>query len=156
MHRIDPHRHESDIGSSFLLSASEGAMAKLIHTMIRVIDLDRSIGFYRRAFGLDVSHRLDFPDFTLVYLRNDGHDVEIELTLNKGRTDPYTHGDGYGHVAVVVDDLDGEHQRMQSEGIAAGPIKEFRPGDTLLARFFFVQDPDGYKIEVLQRHGHYQ
>lgn len=131
-------------------------MAKLIHTMIRVFDLDLSIDFYRRAFALDVSHRLDFADFSLVYLRNDENDVELELTWNRDRAHPYSHGEGYGHVAVVVDDLDGERQRLQSEGIEVGPIKEFRPAEMLLARFFFMQDPDGYKIEVLQRHGHYQ
>src|SRR5262245_57088392 len=131
-------------------------MAKLIHTMIRVLDVDRSMEFYGKAFALKPSHRLDFPDFSLVYLRNDENDFEVELTLNKGRTEPYGHGDGYGHVAVVVDDLGREHERMRSLGLNPAPIKEFAPGGELLARFFFVQDPDGYKIEVLQRHGHYQ
>ena len=74
-------------------------MAKLIHTMIRVQDLDRSLQFYRQAFNLEVSHRLDFPEFTLAYLRNAEAEAEIELTWNKGRPEPYTHGDGYGHVA---------------------------------------------------------
>ena len=78
-------------------------MAKLIHTMIRVHDLDASLKFYREVFNLTPSHRLDFPDFALVYLRNEENDAEIELTWNKGRETPYTHGDGYGHVAVVVD-----------------------------------------------------
>jgi lactoylglutathione lyase len=131
------------------------ATAKVIHAMIRVLDLDRSLKFYCDAFGLDVSQKLDFPDFALVYLRNPENDFEIELTLNKGRTEAYTHGTGYGHVAVCVDDLEAEHARINALGIAANDIKEFRDGDRLLARFFFVQDPDGYKIEVLQRHGHY-
>ena len=130
-------------------------MAKIIHAMIRVLELERSLKFYRDAFGLEVSQKLDFPDFALVYLRNPENDFEIELTLNKGRTEPYTHGTGYGHVAVCVDNLDAEHARIKARGIAANDIKEFKEGDRLIARFFFMQDPDGYKIEVLQRHGHY-
>jgi lactoylglutathione lyase len=132
-------------------------MAKLIHTMIRVVDLERSLQFYRQAFGLEVSHRLDFPEFTLAYLRNAETDEEIELTWNKGRTEPYTHGDGYGHVAVCVDDVKSERQRLVELGMSPNDVREFRnDSGELLARYFFIQDPDGYKIEVLERHGHYQ
>ena len=132
-------------------------MAKLIHTMVRVSDLDRSVRFYRDAFGLDVSQRRDFADFSLVYLRGPDTEAELELTWNKGRTEPYTHGDGYGHVAFCVDDAAASRRRLGELGLAPGEVKEFRDdtGD-LIARFFFVQDPDGYKIEVLERHGHYQ
>ncbi len=131
-------------------------MAKIIHCMIRVIDLDRSLQFYREAFNLTPSHQLDFEDFALVYLRNDESDMEIELTVNKGTTEPYTHGSGYGHIAVCVDDLDTEYQRMSSLHMNPTDIVSFAPEENLLARFFFVTDPDGYEIEVLQRHGHYQ
>lgn len=131
-------------------------MAKIIHTMIRVLDLDRSQTFYQQAFGLTQSHKLDFEDFALVYLRNDENDMEIELTLNKGETEAYTHGSGYGHVAVCVDDLDAEHARMSELDMSPTDIVAFAPNDELLARFFFITDPDGYEIEVLQRHGHYQ
>lgn len=131
-------------------------MAKIIHTMIRVLDLDRSVIFYQQAFGLTPSHQLDFEDFALVYLRNDENDVEIELTLNKGETTPYTHGSGYGHFAMCVDDLDAEYKRFNALDMEPTDIVEFAPDDNLLARFFFVTDPDGYEIEVLQRHGHYQ
>lgn len=131
-------------------------MAKIIHAMIRVLDLDRSKSFYQQAFGLTPSHELDFEDFALVYLRNDENDMEIELTLNKGETTAYTHGSGYGHVAMCVDDLDAEYERLKVLGIEPTDIVEFFPDDKLLARFFFVTDPDGYEIEVLQRHGHYQ
>jgi lactoylglutathione lyase len=130
-------------------------MAKAIHAMIRVLDERRSVEFYDKAFGLKPSYRLDFPAFTLIYLRNGEADFEIELTVNKDRAQPYSHGDGYGHVAVVVDDLAAEHTRFQTLGLAPGDIKEFAPDGELIAKFFFVQDPDGYKIEVLQRHGHY-
>jgi lactoylglutathione lyase len=131
-------------------------MAKAIHMMIRVLDLERSIAFYRTALGLDVADRYDFDSFTLVYLRNQEADFEVELTFNKGRAEPYGLGDGYGHVAFCVDDLDAEHRRLSEAGVGPQPIKEFHRDGGLMARFFFIQDPDGYKIEVLQRHGRYR
>ncbi len=131
-------------------------MAKAIHAMIRVLDEQRAVDFYDKAFGLKTSSRLDFPTFTLTYLRNAQADFELELTVNKDRTEPYAHGDGYGHVAFVVDDLATEHARFRKLGLNPLDIKEFSPEGKLIARFFFVQDPDGYKIEVIQRHGHYQ
>lgn len=131
-------------------------MAKLIHTMIRVLDEQRSVEFYARAFGMKVSRRLDKDSFTLVYLRGEETDAELELTVNKGRHEGYSHGDGYGHVAFVVDDLEAEHARFTAEGLEPQKLVEFRDDDALIAKFFFVTDPDGYKIEVLQRHGHYQ
>jgi lactoylglutathione lyase len=131
-------------------------MAKLIHTMIRVRDLAASLSFYDQVFDLKPVHTLDFPDFTLVYLRNSLNDAEIELTYNKGRAEPYGHGDGYGHVAVVVDDVAAKHVSLEAAGFAPLDVKEFKRGDELLARFFFIQDPDGYKIEVLEKHGHYR
>ncbi|WP_454690153.1 VOC family protein [Achromobacter aloeverae] len=132
-------------------------MAKLIHTMVRVRDLDRSLSFYEGVFGLKTSHRLDFDDFTLVYLRNGESEAEIELTWNKGREEPYTHGDGYGHVAFVVDDARKERERLVGQGHTPNDLREFHADDgTLLARYFFILDPDGYKVEVLERHGHYR
>ena len=131
-------------------------MAKAVHMMVRVLDLDRSIAFYKTALDLDVADRFEFDGFTLVYLRNAEADFEVELTLNHGRTEPYTHGDGYGHLAVGVDDLDALHARLTAAGIGPQPIKEFHRDGGLMARFFFIQDPDGYKIEVLQRHGRYR
>ena len=131
-------------------------MAKAIHMMVRVLDAKRSIDFYGKAFGLTVADRFDFDDFTLVYLRNAEADFEVELTVNKGREAPYDHGDAYGHVAFAVDDLDGEHARLDGLGLQPNPIKEFHREGSLMARFFFLQDPDGYKIEMLQRHGRYK
>lgn len=131
-------------------------MAKAIHMMIRVLDEDRSRAFYANAFGLEAADRYAFDGFTLVYLRNRENDFEVELTVNHGRAEPYALGDGYGHLAVCVDDLDAEHARIDALGYAPTPIKEFMRDGALLARFFFVQDPDGYKIEVLQRHGRYR
>lgn len=131
-------------------------MAKAIHSMIRVLDEARSVDFYKRAFGLDVADRLDFSDFTLVYLSNDETGFELELTVNKGQTEPYDLGDGYGHFAVSVDDLDAEHARFEAEGLNPRKLVEFAPAGELVGRFFFVADPDGYQIEVLERSGRFQ
>ena len=130
-------------------------MAKPIHMMIRVMDEAKSVAFYDQAFGLKVKNRFDFEGFTLVYLKNDENDFEVELTINHGRTEPYTHGTGYGHLAVSTDDVVREHGRATAAGLNPTPVKEFFRDGALLAKFFFLQDPDGYKIEVLQRHGRY-
>ncbi|MEP1536959.1 MAG: VOC family protein [Paracoccaceae bacterium] len=130
-------------------------MAKAIHSMIRVLDESRSIAFYDKAFGLRVADRLDFPNFTLVYLSNSDSEFELELTINKDQTEAYDLGNGYGHLAFSVDDLDQEHARFQAEGLAPRKLVEFAPGGEIIARFFFVTDPDGYEIEVLQRAGRY-
>nr|WP_272911610.1 VOC family protein [Loktanella sp. M215] len=124
--------------------------------MIRVLDEARSVAFYEKAFGLTIADRLDFPDFTLVYLANAESDFELELTINKGRTDPYDLGDGYGHIAVSVDDLDAEHARFEAEGLNPRKLVEFAPAGELVGRFFFVADPDGYQIEVLARAGRFK
>ncbi|MBU2999215.1 VOC family protein [Roseovarius nubinhibens] len=131
-------------------------MAKLIHGMIRVLDEERSVNFYREAFGLRVEKRLDFTSFTLVYLRNEEAAFEIELTINKDREAAYDLGDGYGHMAVVVEDLEAEHARFQEAGLNPRKLVEFAPDGELIAKFFFVADPDGYEIEVMQRHGRYR
>ncbi|WEM45670.1 VOC family protein (plasmid) [Photobacterium sp. DA100] len=130
-------------------------MAKIIHSMVRVGDLDKSLKFYKEALDLDVAEQLDFEGFSLVYLRNEENDMELELTWNEG-TEVYTHGSGYGHIAVAVDELEAEHQKLTELGYEPAEIKEFFRDGQLLAKFFFVQDPDGYKIEFLQRHGRYQ
>ncbi len=131
-------------------------MAKAIHTMIRVLDEARSLAFYRKAFGLDVADRLDFPDFSLVYLSNSESPYEVELTINKGRHEPYNLGDGYGHVTFVVEDLDAERRRFEAEGLKPRKIVEFNKDGKQIARFFFVEDPDGYKIEVLEKLGRFR
>jgi lactoylglutathione lyase len=137
-------------------STSKQNTAKAIHTMIRVLDEARSVSFYDKAFGLKVAERLDFPDFTLVYLSNEETPFEVELTINKDRTTPYQLGDGYGHVAVSVADIEREHARFTAAGLSPRKIVEFNRDGRLFARFFFVEDPDGYKIEVLQRHGRFK
>ena len=131
-------------------------MAKPIHSMIRVRDEARSLDIYRRAFGLEVAERLAPDGFTLIYLSNPESEFELELTVNDGRAEPYQLGDGYGHLAVSVEDLEAEHARFEREGLSPLPLKELKHEGRPLARFFFVQDPDGYRIEVLQRGGRFR
>jgi lactoylglutathione lyase len=124
--------------------------------MIRVLDEARSLEFYEHAFGLKVADRLDFDSFTLVYLSNPETEFELELTVNKGREEPYDLGDGYGHLAVSVENLDAEHARFVEAGLNPRKLVEFAPGGDVIARFFFVADPDGYEIEVLERGGRFK
>lgn len=131
-------------------------MAKAIHSMIRVLDEDKSVAFYKTAFGLDIADRLNFSDFTLVYLSNAETEFEVELTVNKDRTEPYDLGDGYGHLAVSVENLEAEHARLTEAGLAPRKIVEFAPDGELVGKFFFIADPDGYQIEVLERSGRFK
>jgi lactoylglutathione lyase len=130
-------------------------MAKAIHSMIRVFDLERSMDFYREAFGLALVERLDFDDFTLAYLRNAESEFELELTWNHDQEVPYEHGSGYGHLAVTVDDVEEEHARFEAKGLAPRKLVSMEHAGKQLARIFFVQDPDGYEIEVIQRVGRF-
>ncbi|MEM9250033.1 MAG: VOC family protein [Pseudomonadota bacterium] len=131
-------------------------MTKMVHSCIRVRDDARSIDWYKTAFGLEVVDQLDFETFRLTYLANTQSGFELELTLNKERTEPYAMGDGYGHLAFVVEDVDAHHAALTARGVDVGELVDFAPGGTFVARFFFATDPDGYKIEVLQRGGRFQ
>ena len=131
-------------------------MAKFVHSMIRVLDEKKSVDFYGRAFGLKVAERLDFDGFTLIYLSNDENGFELELTVNKDQTEPYSLGNGYGHSAFVVEDVDAEHARFEQAGFAPRKLVDFQHDGKTLARFFFVQDPDGYQIEVIQKQGRFR
>ncbi len=131
-------------------------MARAIHSMIRVFDLEKSLAFYRQAFGLELVDRLDFDDFTLAYLRNEESDFELELTWNHDQTEPYEQGSGYGHLAVTVEDVDAEHARMSEAGLAPRNLVDMEHQGKPLARIFFVADPDGYQIEVIQRGGRFR
>ena len=128
----------------------------MIHSMIRVLDEARSVEFYGKVFGLKVADRIDFETFTLIYMSNPETGFELELTVNKGRVQPYNLGDGYGHLAVSVDEVAVEHARLEKAGCTPGKLVELNRDGKLFALFFFITDPDGYKIEVLQRHGRFQ
>ncbi|NBT31692.1 MAG: lactoylglutathione lyase, partial [Rhodobacteraceae bacterium] len=76
--------------------------------------------------------------------------------VNKGRTEPYALGDGYGHLAVSVSDVEAEHARLTAAGLAPRNLVDFQNAGVKVAKFFFIADPDGYQIEVLQRGGRFQ
>jgi len=125
---------------------------RILHTMLRVVDLDRSIKFYTEVLGMRLLRRTDYPDgkFTLAFVGyQDEHDgAVLELTFNWG-VDHYELGTGYGHVALEVDDAYAACDEIRRRGGTvtreAGPMKH---GNTVIA---FVQDPDGYKIELIQK-----
>jgi lactoylglutathione lyase len=123
---------------------------QIIHTCIRVMDLEKSEKFYREALGFEVSRRKEFPEhkFSLCYMKSTGSDFELELTWNHDRTEPYELGNGYSHLAVSVDDLEASHRRHEEMGLSPKPLKGL-PGQG--ARFYFLADPDGYLVEVVRR-----
>ena len=130
-------------------------MAKAIHMMLRVLDEARSVKFYATCFGFAVAERRDWPEFSLTYLRSPAADFELELTVNKGRTEPYDLGTGYGHVAVAVDDLAAVRAHIEAAGYHPKDIKTMTHDGKPFAKFFFIDDPDGYKIEVLEKFGRF-
>jgi lactoylglutathione lyase len=129
---------------------------RILHTMLRVGDLARSIDFYTNAMGMSLLRKTDRPEhkYTLAFVGygDESRAAVLELTYNYG-VDKYDLGDGYGHVAIEVDDAAAMCERVRSSvgqyGGAvtreAGPVKG---GTTVIA---FVQDPDGYKIELIER-----
>jgi lactoylglutathione lyase len=127
----------------------------MIHSMIRVADEARSLAFYETAFGLQVADKIEFETFKLIYLSNAEQDFELELTVNHGNG-AYDIGNGYGHLAVSVDDLAAAHEKIGATGAAVTPVKELALNGRAVCTFFFVTDPDGYKIEVLQRAGRFK
>ena len=126
---------------------------QLLHTMIRVLDLDKSIDFYTRHLGMRLLRRKDYPsgEFTLAFVGYGDEDSSsvIELTHNWGQKEPYTLGSGFGHLAVSVPDIYGTCERLAKEGVKIprppGPMKHGGSG------IAFIEDPDGYKIELVER-----
>ncbi|MBE6487077.1 MAG: VOC family protein [Methanosphaera sp.] len=123
---------------------------KMVHEMIRVYDLERSLKFYDEALGMKESRRIDKPEgkFTLVYLKDGESDFELELTYNYDPEEPYELGTGYGHIAVYVDDLELARKEHEEAGYTVGPFKGLTEG---VKEYYFLTDPDGYQIEVMQR-----
>lgn len=125
---------------------------RILHTMIRVGDLERSLDFYTNVLGMQLLRRKDYSDgkFTLAFVGfgPESEQAVLELTYN-WETSAYDLGDGYGHIALEVDDAykacDLIRQRGGNVVREAGPMKH---GTTVIA---FIEDPDGYKIELIQR-----
>ena len=126
---------------------------RLLHTMVRVFDLEASLDFYTRLLGMTLLRKTDFEGgrFTLAFV---GYGAEtdtavIELTHNWDQTEPYVIGTGYGHIAIGVPDIYGTCDKLRAGGAKItrepGPMKH---GSTVIA---FVEDPDGYKIELIER-----
>lgn len=123
----------------------------LIHTCYRITDIDRSVAFYN-ALGFEEIGRIPIRDeATNVFMNQpgDGDSPRLELTFNHGKTDPYDIGTGYGHIAITSDDLDGTLANLQKQGIEPErPPYSIREGGN---RLCFVRDPDGYRIEIIER-----
>ncbi len=125
---------------------------RILHTMLRVGDLERSLAFYTGVLGMTLLRRHDYPEgkFTLAFVGYgpEAEQAALELTHNWG-TDRYELGTGYGHVALEVDDAYAACAEIKARGGVvtreAGPMKH---GTTVIA---FVQDPDGYKVELIQK-----
>lgn len=126
---------------------------RLLHTMLRVRDLDRSIDFYTDYLGMKVLRRKDYPDgrFTLAFLGygDEGTNTVLELTHNWDQETPYALGEGFGHIAIGVPDIHATCRHLEAAGVRIlrppGPMKH---GTTVIA---FIEDPDGYKVELIER-----
>ncbi len=107
-----------------------------------------SLAFYQKAFNFEESRRRDFPDakFTLVYLTLPDDDYELELTYNYDHPG-YDLGDGYGHIAIATEDVAALHEKHVAEGFDVTDLKGL-PGTS--PSYYFIKDPDGYKIEVIR------
>ena len=125
---------------------------RILHTMIRVFDLERSLDFYTRILGMKLLRKNDYPggEFTLAFVGYGDEKTQsvIELTHNWGRTELYAIGDGFGHIAIGVKDIYAVCEDLKRAGGKVvrepGPMKH---GTTHIA---FIEDPDGYKVELIQ------
>jgi len=127
--------------------------SRLLHTMIRVRDLDASLNFYSNLLGMKVLRKRDYPTgkFTLAFVGygDETSNSVIELTHNWGQTEPYNLGSAFGHLAIAVPDVYKACERLAAAGVKiprpAGPMAH---GGSVIA---FIEDPDGYRIELIER-----
>lgn len=135
------------------MTSSDSNSFRILHTMIRVRDLDRALDFYCNKLGMNLIRKNDYPggEFTLAFVGygNEEDGAVIELTHNWGQEEDYDLGNGFGHVALGVSDIYGLCDRLAADGVKIprppGPMKH---GTTVIA---FLEDPDGYKIELIQK-----
>ena len=134
-------------------AAVDASSFRMLHTMVRVLDLDKSIDFYTRLLGMNLIRRKDYESgrFTLAFVGycDEAKGTVIELTHNWDQKEPYTIGSGFGHMAIGVPDIYGTCEKLAKEGVKIprppGPMKH---GGSVIA---FIEDPDGYKIELIER-----
>ena len=134
-------------------AAADAGSFRVLHTMLRVFDLEKSIDFYTRLLGMKLLRRNDYEGgrFTLAFVGYGSEDdtAVIELTHNWDQKEPYEIGTAYGHIAIGVPDIYGTCERLAAEGVKIprppGPMKH---GSTVIA---FLEDPDGYKVELIER-----
>ncbi|MGG7176355.1 lactoylglutathione lyase [Clostridium paraputrificum] len=122
---------------------------KMLHTCIRVMDLEKSLDFYGKALGLVETRRKDFPEhkFTLVYLSDKEGGYEVELTYNYNPEKPYELGNGFSHIAIGTENLEEMRDKHIALGYNVTPLKGL-PGEA--PHYYFVTDPDGYQVEVIR------
>lgn len=126
---------------------------RMLHTMIRVLDMDKSIDFYTRLLGMKLLRKKDYPsgEFTLAFVGygDEQDNTVVELTHNWGQQEPYDLGSGFGHLAIGVPDIYGTCEQLEKEGVRIprppGPMKH---GGSVIA---FIEDPDGYKVELIEK-----
>lgn len=121
----------------------------MLHTCLRVMDLEKSLKFYENALGLKVVKTLDYPEyeFTLVYLTDEDESYEIELTYNYNPDKPYVIGNGFSHIALSVKDLEAAHAKHKEMGYEVTDLTGL-PGSP--PGYYFVVDPDGYNVEIIR------
>ena len=125
---------------------------RMLHSMIRVRDVEKSLHFYVDGLGMKLLDRYDIEQgrFSILFLSYGDYDDSpaIELTYNWDKNEDYTHGNGYGHIAIGVPDIEGTYHRLASfGGTLSTPPKRLMPGAPQLC---FVKDPDGYAIELIE------
>jgi lactoylglutathione lyase len=124
-------------------------MPELIHTCYRIADIDRSVDFYKRL-GFEEVGRMPIRDEAInVFMGFPDDGARLELTYNHGQDEPYDLGTGYNHIAVAIEDLEGALERLSAEG-----IEPEKPPYTVSdggSRLCFVRDPDGYRVELIER-----
>ena len=118
----------------------------LVEICLRVRDIDATLDFYTNLFDFEIASRREFPEdkFDLIYLNSPGSNCQIELTYNYD-ADPYEVGNGFSHLGVTVDDLEAMHEICKKSAYETGELKGLSGGKT---KYYFVTDPDGYRIEV--------
>ncbi|MCA3748499.1 MAG: VOC family protein [Rubrobacter sp.] len=127
--------------------------AQFIHTCYRITDPERTIDFYVNKLGMKKVGEMHFSDATNYFfaLEEDPSSPMLELTHNHGRTEPYEKGDGYSHIAFTVDDLEGTVARLAEQGVKVAVEPKTLTVDGHDYRIAFVEDPDGYRVELVQR-----